>query len=387
MASATAMEPFRIEVAEGALIDLKARLAEARFPIEPEAAGWHYGTNLSYMRAFTEHWRERYDWRKWEAELNRLPQFRAGVGDLKIHFVLEEGSGRNPLPLLLTHGWPGSVLEFYEIIEPLAHPERFGGDVADAFTVIAPSLPGYGFSDTPSMPIGTRDIAALWHRLMTEMLGYSRYVAQAGDWGAVVSSWLALDQPGALKALHLNMFGARPFTGEGTEPLDDAEKDWVQAMGKRLQAEGAYQDIQGTKPQSLAYGLTDSPVGVAAWIIEKFHGWSGGKIDGPPPFEMERLITNVMLYWLSGINAANWLYWSTRHGGRLNLGPGQRIEVSTGFAFFPDDLMLTPPERWTRRAYNVVHRREFDHGGHFAAMQNGPLLVGELRSFFRPYRS
>lgn len=382
-----AAQPFRVHVDDAVLADLRARLAETRFPIEPDAAGWRYGANLGYMRSFAAHWRERYDWRRWEAELNRLPQFRAEVGGLKIHYVMERGSGANPLPLLITHGWPGSVLEFYEIIEPLAHPERFGGAADDAFTVIAPSLPGYGFSDAPAMPISPRDIARLWHELMTEVLGFERYVAQAGDWGAVVTSWLAFDQPQSVTAIHLNMLGLRPYTGPDAAPLDEAEQEWVAAMGKRLQAEGAYQDIQGTKPQSLAYGLTDSPLGLAAWIVEKFHGWSGGAPDGPPPFDMDRLITDVMLYWLNGINAANWLYWSVRHGGRFNLGKGERVEVPSGFAFFPDDLMLTPPEQWVRRGYNLVHRRSFEHGGHFAAMQKGPLMIEELRGFFRRFRS
>jgi len=384
---AGAAVPFRVEVEDAVLADLRLRLEETRLPIAPEGAGWRYGSDLGYMRNLAEHWLERYDWRRWEAALNRFPQFRAAVGGLNIHYIIEQGSGARPLPLLLTHGWPGSVFEFDQIIEPLAHPERFGADAGDAFTVIAPSLPGYGFSDAPATPMAPRDIARLWHELMTQVLGFERFAAQAGDWGSVVTSWLAFDRPQSLAAIHLTMPGARPYTGEGAEPLDESETEWVAAMSRRLKAEGAYQEIQGSKPQSLAYGLTDSPLGLAAWIIEKFHGWSGGGADTPPPFDPDRLITNVMLYWLGGINAANWLYWSVRHGGRFTLGRGERIEVPTGFAFLPQDLMAMPPERWTRRAYNVVHRCEFPDGGHFAAMQKGPPLIEDVRQFFRRFRS
>ena len=387
MAAAGVIEPFRIQIADAVLADLRERLATIRWPIEPSDAGWRYGANLGYMQDLAIHWRERYDWRHWEREINRLPQYRAQVGELKIHFVMEPGSGPRPLPLLITHGWPGSVFEFYGIIEALAHPERFGGRTEDAFTVVAPSIPGYGFSAAPPAPVSPRDVGQLWHRLMTEVLGLPRFVAQAGDWGSVISSRLALDHPEAVIALHLNMFGARPYTGPGAPQLSDEEKRWVAAMQQRLREEGAYQDIQGTKPQSLAYGLTDSPIGLAAWIIEKFHGWVGAGPDAPPPFPMDHLLTNVMLYWVNGINAANWLYWSVRHGGRVSLDRGQRIEVPTGFAFFPDDLMLTPPASWTERAYNVVDRRDFDRGGHFAAMENGPLLVEEMRRFFGRYRT
>lgn len=386
MAGEIAAEPFRIAVADEVLADLKTRLAHTRWPSEPEGAGWRYGANLGYMQAFARHWLERYDWRSHEATLNRFPQYRAKIGGGRIHFICEPGSGPHPLPLLITHGWPGSVYEFYELIEPLAHPERFGGRIEDAFTVIAPSLPGYGFSDRPDRPINPRDIARTWHELMTRVLGHPRYVAQAGDWGSVVTSWLALQQPQAVKAIHLNMLALRPHLDATTPPLDEAEQAWIATTKKRLAAEGGYQQIQGTKPQSLAYGLTDSPIGLAAWIVEKFHGWPGASADQPPPFDMDRLITNIMLYWINGINAPNWMYWSVRHEGGIALPPGVRVEVPTGFAFFPHDLFPIPPARFVARAYHVVHRRDFDRGGHFAAMENGPVLIEEMRQFFRAFR-
>jgi microsomal epoxide hydrolase len=338
------------------------------------------------MRQLAAYWRDGYDWRRAEAELNSFAQYRVAIDGFDIHFVYEPGSGDHPLPLLITHGWPGSVYEFYGIIEQLAHPERFGGKVEDAFTVVAPSLPGYGFSTAPAQPVNPRQVAPLWHKLMRDIVGADRFVAQAGDWGSVVTSWLAVDFPEAVAAIHLNMLALRPYLGAGTPPLDDAEKRWIAATKQRLAAEGGYQAIQGTKPQSLAYGLTDSPIGLAAWIVEKFHGWPGAKPDQPPPFSMDQLLTNIMLYWLNGINAPNWMYWSVRHDGGISLAKDQRVEVPTGFAFFAYDLFPVAPENWVKRAYNVAYRRDFAFGGHFAALENGPILVEEMRQFFRAYR-
>jgi pimeloyl-ACP methyl ester carboxylesterase len=289
-------------VPESVLADLRKRLELTRLPDnEPKAAPWRYGTSLTYMRGVVDHWLKRYDWRAWEARINAFSHHKTTIGGKKIHFILERGSGDNPLPLLLTHGWPGSFVEFLDIIEKLAHPERFGGDARDAFTVVAPSLPGYGFSDAPDAPIGPRDIAPIWRTLMTEVLECERYVAQGGDWGAIITSWLALDHPMNLAAIHLNMLGLRPFVGAETPPLSDEEKAWMERAQERRTQISAYQQIQGTKPQTLAYGLTDSPAGLAAWILEKFHGWTIPDEDAPPPFDIDRLLTNVMLYWIGGI--------------------------------------------------------------------------------------
>ena len=301
-----ALEPFRIDVAQAVLDDLTERLARARLPSEPANAAWDYGIDPAYLRRLLRYWREEYDWRAVEARLNRLPQFMASVGDARIHLVYERGSGSGPLPLVLTHGWPGSFVEFEAVVGPLAHPERFGGRVEDAFDVIVPSLPGYGWSAPPPAPISTRDIARIWDELMTSVLGYPRYVAQGGDWGSLVTSWLGVDSAPHVVAIHLNMMGLRPYLGEGSSPLTPEEEAWVARARARLQRETGYQAIQGTKPQTLAYGLTDSPVGLAAWIAEKFHGWSGPGPDGPP-FTMEQIITDVMVYWLTGsVNTASW---------------------------------------------------------------------------------
>jgi microsomal epoxide hydrolase len=277
------------------------------------------------------------------------------------------------------------VLEFIDIIEPLAHPERFGGNAGDAFTVIVPSLPGYGFSDPPKAPITPRQVAGLWHKL-AEALGLDRYAAQGGDWGSVVTSWLAVDHPERLAAIHLNMTGLRPWTGPGTPPVTDEEKAWIGRMRKSMARESAYQQIQGTKPQTLAYGLTDSPTGLAGWIVEKFHGWTIGGEDRDPPFDMDWLLANVMLYWLGGINPANWLYVSIAEGTSAALKAGERAGVPTGLSLFPRDLLLPPPRSWAERAYDVRAFRVFEQGGHFPAVEQGPLLVEEIRGFFRDYR-
>jgi pimeloyl-ACP methyl ester carboxylesterase len=379
-------QPFRITVPDETLVDLKERLARTRWPIEPTGPAWRYGASLAYMREVADYWGSRYDWRQAEAELNTHSHFKASIGGKQVHFLAEIGSGPAPLPLLLTHGWPGSIVEFLDIIAPLAHPELHGGKVEDAFTVIAPSLPGYGFSDPPDAPITPRDIAHIWHALMSETLGATRYVAQGGDWGSVVTSWLALDHPGALAAIHLNMVGLRPALVAGGPPPTPAERAYFNLAQQRREHEIAYQQIQGTKPQTLSYGLTDSPIGLAAWILEKFHGWTIPGQDAPPPFALDRLLTNIMLYWLAGINGANWLYCSIMDGTAATLKGGERVDVPTGLCLFPNDLLLPPPRSWVERAYNVAQYRVAPSGGHFPAMENGPLLVGDMRSFFARYR-
>ncbi len=381
------VEPFTLQVPDRVLADLKERLARTRLPdTEPKGTPWRYGTSLAYMRDVVDHWQNRYDWRRWEARINEFSHHKTTIVGKKIHFILEHGSGDGPIPLLLTHGWPGSFVEFLDIIEKLAHPQRFGGDINDAFTVVAPSLPGYGFSDPPDVPMGPREIAPIWSTLMTEVLDCERYVAQGGDWGAVITSWLALDHPKHLQAIHLNMLGMRPFVGKDSPPLSDEEKTWIERAQARRGQITAYQQIQGTKPQTLAYGLTDSPAGLAAWILEKFHGWTIPDEDAPPPFDIDRLLTNVMLYWIGGINAANWIYVSIVEGTSAALKAGEYVNVPTGVLLFPNDLATPAPEAWIRRAYNLAQRNIADRGGHFPAMENGDMLVSDMRSFFRAYR-
>ncbi len=392
MTAPAAIEPFEIAVADEVLDDLRRRLKAVRWPGAPADVAWQYGANPDYMKALVAYWIEGYDWRRAEAELNRFDHFIAPLwddefGDFRIHFVYETSGVEGATPLLLSHGWPGSFHELLGIVGPLAHPGDHGARGAPAFDVVVPSLPGYGFSSAPSRPMGPRAIARLWRKLMTEGLDYERFAAQGGDWGSVISSWLGYDHADAVGAVHLNMIAFRPWLGEGAAPLSADEREWVRRVKGRLRREGAYQRIQATKPQTLAFALTDSPVGLAAWIVEKFHGWTNAPAETEPSFTMDELITNVMIYWVTGtINTANWIYRAFPEEG---LGPDEnrRVEVPTGFALFPKDLFPPCPDSWLERAYNLVHRTDMPQGGHFAALENPDLLVADIRTFLAAHWS
>ena len=381
-----ALEPFRIDVPGEVLDDLAERLGRARLPGAPADAEWSYGTSPEYLRRLLTYWRSKYDWRSVESRLNRTPQFTVSVGGYRIHLVYERGSGPHPLPLVLTHGWPGSFVEFEAAVGPLAHPERFGGRVEDAFDVIVPSLPGYAWSSPPPAPVTTREIARLWDDLMTSVLGYPRYVAQGGDWGSLVTSWLGVDAARHVIAIHLNMMGLRPHLGEGSAPLTAEEEAWVTRARARLDRETGYQAIQGTKPQTLAYALTDSPVGLAAWIAEKFHGWSEPAAGGPP-FTLEQIVTDVMIYWVTGsANTASWLYTAARRLGGMRLERDESVTVPTGFLCCPHDLFPAPPDSWIRRVYPSMRRTDLPAGGHFLAYERPGDFVEDVRAFFRGFR-
>jgi pimeloyl-ACP methyl ester carboxylesterase len=380
------IRPFTIDVPDGVLEDLRRRLEMTRLPTVPVNAGWRYGSDRAFMERVIGHWLNGYDWRKVERRLNEFPQFTAEVDGCTIHFIHVKGSGSNPLPLVMTHGWPGSFVEFESVIEALAHPELLGGDTGDAFDVIVPSIPGYGWSSAPAEPITTREIAPLWHGLMTDVLGYKTYVAQGGDWGSLITSWLGVDFAQSVMAIHINMMGLRPYTGKGSDPVAPDEAEWLEAARARLRSESGYQAIQGTKPQTLAFGLNDSPAGLAAWIIEKFHGWSESP-NGIPPFTLDQLITNVMIYWITrSIYTSTWLYTAARGQGGMGLSKGEKVLSPTGFLTCPHDLFSPPPDAWVRRSYNLARRTDCPSGGHFAAYERGADLVTDVRSFFRDYR-
>lgn len=378
-------EPFVIHVAEEALSDLQERLARTRWPGEIPDSSWDYGTNLAYLKELVEYWRTKYDWRAQERALNQFHHHRATVDRASIHFIHEPGKGPNPLPLMIIHGWPGSFYEFVKIIRPLTDPASFGGDPADAFHVVIPSLPGYGFSDpTRERWVNVQRIADLFARLMTEVLGYSCYGAQGGDWGAFIASRLAFAFPHNLVGIHLNMVAAAPHPAN-RQNLSAAEQNWLKEMERWRQEETGYQWIQGTKPQTLAYGLNDSPTGLAGWIVEKFRAWSDCNGDVERRYTKDELLTNIMIYWMTGtINSACRLYYEMRHHPWW-LGKDERITVPTGVAVFPKEL-ARPPRGWAERVYNIRRWTEMPRGGHFAAMEEPELLVEDIRAFFRELR-
>lgn len=379
------IEPFSVNIPDATLDAIRARVGAYAWHEMPDDGGWAYGANLDYMKALCAYWVDGYDWRAQETQFNRLPQFTTKVGSIDLHFLHEKGSGRAPMPLLLSHGWPGSVYEFLHIVEPLAHPERFGGNAEDAFDVIAPSLPGFGFSGRPPCPIGPRAVAALFAELMTDRLGYDSYLAQGGDWGSSISSWLGYEHAPACQAIHINMFGMRP----GARPETDAEKAWLKRAQKIMEAESGYMHEQSTKPQTLSYAMMDSPVGVAAWIVEKFNTWSdtdGDNIESV--YTKDQLLTNIMVYLVTRtFNTATWIYYGRREEGGRNLPEGgRRVEVPTAIAEFPAEFMPWAPRSYVEKAYNVTRWTTMPRGGHFAALEEPDLLVQDIRAFARTVR-
>jgi pimeloyl-ACP methyl ester carboxylesterase len=380
------VEPFRIAVSDAVLTDLRERLARTRFPDEIDDSGWTYGTPLAYAKEIVAYWRDRYDWRTHEAALNAFPQFRAKVGDLGIHFIHVKGKGPKPFPLVITHGWPGSVAEFTKIIGPLTDPARHGGDPADAFDVVAPSMPGYGFSDHPRVPgVDAEKIATLWVELMRG-LGYERFVAQGGDWGSMVTTYLGAKHAQQVRGIHLNMVLALPDDPQNPDLTGVTQEEMMGLMEAQhfLKEETGYQRIQGTKPQTLSYGLNDSPAGLAAWIVEKFRTWSDCDGDVETRFTKDQLLTNIMLYWVpETANSSCRLYYEAVPADAFP--PKVRVEVPTGCAIFPKEL-IKPPRVWADRAFNVQRWTVFPKGGHFAAMEEPKALVDDIRAFFRALR-
>ncbi|HVA78693.1 MAG TPA: epoxide hydrolase [Candidatus Binataceae bacterium] len=377
------VEPFKIAVSDEVIDDLRARLERTRFPDEVPGTGWEYGANLAYIREVVDYWRTRYDWRAQETRINRFAQFRADIDGLGIHFIHEPGRGPNPKPLLLIHGWPGSIVEFMDIIPMLTDPAAHGGDAKDSFTVIAPSLPGYGFSDHPrARAMNIQAIAEIFFKLMTGVLGFKRFAVQGGDWGAAITSRMGEVYAPSVYGIHINMIAIGPAEGRSAVELTPEEKVFLGNMEKFRTGETGYQWIQGTKPQTLAYGLNDSPAGLAAWIIEKFRTWSDCKGDVESRFSKDQLLTNVMVYWVTQtINSSTRLYYEARHHP-WRLKPGTKIEAPTAVAVFPGELVL-PPRHWAERVYNVQRWTAMPRGGHFAAMEEPKLLADDIRAYFR----
>jgi len=380
------IQPFTIQIPDAVLDDLQRRLAATRWSGEIPGSAWDYGTNLAYLQGLVDYWRTKFDWRAQEQLLNTFHHYKAMVDGLGIHFIHEKGKGPRPIPLVVTHGWPGSFFEMYKIIPRLTDPASYGGDPADAFDVVVPSMPGYGFSDPPQQRgMHVLKISDLWVQLMAG-LGYQRFGAQGGDWGASVTNYLGFAYPQQLIGIHTtSLTRPMPYLGAGSSPLTAAEQALMAQREAWLQAEGGYSHIQGTKPQTLSYGLNDSPAGLAGWIVEKYRTWSDCHGDVESRFTKDELLTTITIYWVTQtINSSTRLYYETnRHP--WNMQQGERVTVPTGVAVFPGEISR-PPREWGERSFNIQRWTEMSSGGHFAALEEPDALVGEVRAFFRPFR-
>jgi pimeloyl-ACP methyl ester carboxylesterase len=383
------IQPFTIHVSDSALEDLADRLARTRLPDQLDSANWEYGTDLAYLTELLTYWREQFDWRKQEAELNLFDQFTTDVDGLTTHFIHQRSSNEDAMPLLLVHGWPGSISEFSKIIGPLTDPQSHGLDPQDSFHVVAPSLPGFGFSAIPSQSgYSPEKMAHIFAQLMAQ-LGYEKFAIAGGDWGAIINRHMANTFPDRLIALHSNMLLAAPPTDTTQESaVTEAEASLRDDRLAYMRNEVGYQQIQGTKPQSLGYGLNDSPAGLAAWIVEKFHGWTdlrqGADGDLNSRLSKDEILTNISIYWhTQTITSSTRIYYENRQAPRLK--EMDYIDVPTGVAIFPADIYITP-KSWAQASYDIRHWTVMPKGGHFAALEEPQLYLEDLQKFFRLFR-
>jgi pimeloyl-ACP methyl ester carboxylesterase len=379
-------EEFALSVPETAIADLRERLGRTRFPDQAPGEPWAYGTNVEYLRGLVEYWRTAFDWRAQEARLNAFPQFKVPLHDIDVHFLHVPGKGPNPCPLLLMHGWPGSVFEFLDLIPRLTDPARFGGNPGDAFTVVAPSLPGYGLSFRPGQKrFGIEEIADCLADLMTGTLGYRRFAAQGGDWGGITASRMGYAHADKLIGIHVNLLAVRRDGSMLADPTPD-ERKYLDELAYWLKEETGYQWIQGTRPQTLSFGLTDSPSGLAAWIIEKFRAWSDCGGDVESAFTRDQLLANICLYWFTGAIGSSFFPYYFRMHRPWPIPDGGTIAVPTGYAEFPHEI-LRAPRSLAARTYTDIRRwTVMQRGGHFAAMEQPEALATEVQAFFRPLR-
>jgi microsomal epoxide hydrolase len=366
------MRPFRLEVPQAAIDDLHARLGRVRWPDEAPDAPWAYGTSLAFMRELVHDWRTRFDWRATEAQLNAWPQYKTRIDGVDVHFLHVQGSGANPIPLLLSHGWPGSVLEFMKLIPRLA---------AAGFTLVVPSLPGYALSFAEGQPRKSlAEIGAIFHTLMHERLGYARYGAQGGDWGSFVTAWLGANRAAHVSGIHLNLLPLRRDASMFADP-SPAERRYLDELQAWMKEETGYQAIQGTRPQTLAFALADSPVGLAAWIAEKYRAWTDNDGDPRSALSMDEMLGNISLYWFTGcIGASFWPYYARVHGPWPIDG---LITVPTGYCEFPREILRPPREAAARTFADIRRWSVMAKGGHFAALEQPAALAGEISAFFR----
>ena len=374
------IKPYKVNVSDDILKDINTKVKNFPWHEMPKDGGWEYGTNLNYMKEISDYWVSKFDWKKHEDKINKFSNFKTNVDGIEMHFIQEKGSGSNSQPLLITHGWPGSIFESLHIINKLAHPEKFGGKVEDAFDVIVPSLPGFGFSGKPSRPIGPRKMAEILNKLMTNNLGYKSYIAHGGDWGGTISNWIAYDHSKSCRGIHINFLSMRLPEG----PQNKDEEKWDKEFTKGQEMEEGYRTQQSTKPQTLSYAMMDSPVGIAAWIIEKMYSWSDlENNDIESVYSKDTLLANIMLYVLTKtFNTASWIYYGRREeGGRFFPKDFKQIEVPTAIAIFPAEMSLWPPRSYLDRMFNVKQVTEMKKGGHFAALEQPDLLIKDIVRF------
>jgi pimeloyl-ACP methyl ester carboxylesterase len=381
-------EPFRIDVEQRLLDDLDNRLRRARWTSVRREVGWDLGTSPAYLRELVRYWRSDYDWRQHEVRLNALPQFKAQLDGAKMHFVHETGRGPGPMPLLLLHGWPDSFYRFHKVIPTFSDPAGAGGDATDAFDVVVPSLPGFPFTgrvEHPSHDRVTRHSAQLVWQLMTDVLGYDRFAVAGGDGGSVIAQILAIEHPEAVVGIHLTDLGWH-VSNVDPSTLTKPEQKYLESSKKGFMADGAYAMVQTTRPRSLAPALVDSPIGLASWIIDRFHSWSdaGGEIENS--FSKDDLLTNIMLYWLTGtIGSSMFNYYAEARSPSLT--PADHVDRPVGVALFPKDIGGIPPRRFAERTLNVQRWTEMPRGSHFAALEEPELFARDVVEFFRPHRT
>jgi len=374
------IKPFKLEIPDKTLQNIYIKVKNYPWHEMPDDGGWDYGTNLDYMKEFTDYWVNKFDWKKTEEKINKFKNFKSNIDGIDIHFIHEKGSGSNPKTLLLSHGWPGSIVEFLHIIENLTHPEKYGGNKEDSFNVIVPSLPGFGFSGRPSRPIGPRKMASIFNSLMIDVLGYEKYIAQGGDFGGTIATWLAYDFPKNLLGIHINILIIRHPDG----PQSKEENEWQDRFKKEQRIEDGYRTQQATKPQTLSYAMMDSPVGVAAWIIEKMRGWSDIKNNNiESVYSKDLLLSNIMIYLVTKtFNTASWIYYGRREeGGRFLPKEDLPLKTPTAAALFPKEYLEWAPRSYVERIYNIKRWTQMPKGGHFAALEQPGLLVKDIRDF------
>jgi pimeloyl-ACP methyl ester carboxylesterase len=379
------IEPYTVAVPQAILDDLRERLERTRWPDQIPGTGWEYGTDLDYLRDLCRYWSTGFDWRMAEARLNAWPNGITVVEGQPVHFIHARAERPDALPLLVLHGWPGSVAEMLHVIEPLRHPVAGNGDGSDAFHVVCASLPGFGFSG-PTSERGwhPRRIAGAMAELMAR-LGYERFGTLGGDWGATVSNFLGVDHSGRLVGIYLTMAATGPPEGADGSELDEEERGWIEASADFFARESGYLQIQGTRPQTLAYGLTDSPAGLAGWIVEKLRAWSDCDGDLESAISRDDALANITVYWVTGTaNSASRIYLEAMRAGQFQPIP-ERIDVPTGVAIFPKETVKSP-RSWAERAWDIRRWTVMPRGGHFAALEVPDLLVGDVRAFYRDLR-